>query len=138
MAYRILPFAVTIPAGTQQSAPVTIPLALDNWEIEAIDLEVPPGPAGLMGFQIANNGVAWIPFGTGQWLVWDDVKERYNLTDQPNASGWAVIGYNLGAYDHQLVVRFHVNPVSNAQNSAPPPAVTIVNGAQPVTPTIVL
>jgi hypothetical protein len=138
MAYRIVPFAVTIPAGTLKTAPVTIPLNLDNWEIEALDLEVPPGPAGLMGFQIANNGVPYIPYGAGQWLVWDDVKERYQLDEQPNASGWAIIGYNLGTYDHQVIARFHVNRVSNQQTTPAPRPLIIVNGPQPPTPTIVL
>jgi hypothetical protein len=110
VATRVLPFTVTIPAGTQKTAPVTIPLALDNWELESLDLEVPPGPSGLMGFQVYNNGVAWVPYGGGNWLVWDDVRERYSLTDQPNASGWAVVGYNTGVFDHAVILRFHVNP----------------------------
>lgn len=135
MATRVLPFTVTIPAGTLPSAPVTIELDMDNWEIEAIELEIPPGPAGLMGFQVLNNGVAWIPYGAGEWLVWDDVRETYYMTDQPTASGWAVQGYNTGTYDHAVIVRMHVNPTSPQAASAATTAVTIVSGAQvPVEP----
>lgn len=138
MAYRILPFAVIIPAGTPATAPATIDLDLDNWQVEALDLEVPPGPAGLMGFQVFNNGVAWVPYGSDEWLVWDDVKERYQLTDQPNASGWAVVGYNIGTYDHAVILRFHVNPVTNSQTVPVVPTVTIVNPPPAVVPAIVL
>lgn len=138
MAYRILPFAVTIPAGTPATAPATIDLDLDNWQTEALDLEVPPGPAGLMGFQVFNNGVAWVPYGGGEWLVWDDVKERYQLTDQPNVSGWQVVGYNTGTYDHAVILRFHVNPVTNSQTSPVVPTVTIVNPAPAQQPALVL
>lgn len=138
MAYRILPFVATIPAGTLQAAPITIDLDLDNWVIEALDLEVPPGPAGLMGFQVFNNGVAWVPYGGGEWLVWDDVKERYQLTDQPNASGWQVVGYNTGTYNHVVILRFHVNPVTNAQTVPAVPTVTVINPAPAPAPAFVL
>lgn len=130
MATRVLPFTVTIPAGTPENAPVTIPLAFDNWDIERIDLEVPPGPAGLMGFQLLNNGVAWIPYGAGQWLVWDDVRESYYMTDQPAASGWAIQGYNTGFFNHSVIVRMHVNPTSPPTADATTTAVTIVSGEQ--------
>lgn len=138
MATRILPFRVTIPAGTPETAPATIAISLDNWDIEALDLEVPPGPTGLMGFQVFNNGVAWVPYGGGEWLVWDDVKERYYLTDQPNASGWAVVGYNTGTYDHDVILRFHVNPPSVTAATPAPAVLTIMNGPQSATPALVL
>lgn len=138
MAYRILPFVATIPAGTPETGPVTVDLDLDNWVTEALDLEVPPGPTGLMGFQVYNNGVAWIPYGTGEWLVWDDVKERYQLSAQPDASGWQVVGYNTGTYDHAVILRFHVNPVVNAQTVPMVPTVTIVNPPPTPAPALVL
>lgn len=138
MATRILPYRVTIPAGTPETAPATIPIDLDNWDIEALDLEVPPGSAGLMGFQVFNNGVAWVPYGDGEWLVWDDVKERYYLTDQPNASGWAVVGYNTGTYDHDVILRFHVNPPAAIATTPAPAVFTIVNGPGSQAPALVL
>lgn len=138
MALRVLPFTVTIPAGTPSTAPVTIPLALDNWELESLDLEVPPGPAGLMGFQVLNNGVAIYPYGPGQWFVWDDVIEHYSLQDQPNASGWAVLGYNTGFFNHAVILRFHVNPPSTAAQQTATPTVTIVSGAIDSSASVVL
>lgn len=138
MATRVIPFTATIPAGTPKTTPATIPLALDNWEIQRLDLEVPPGPAGLMGFQVYNNGVAWIPYGVNEWLVWDDVKDSYYFTDQPDASGWAVVGYNTGTYDHAVTVRFHVNPVSTPSTSASPPAVTFITTPAPAPQPFVL
>lgn len=137
MAYRILPFTSTIPASTPVSTPVTIPLALDNWLIEQIDLEVPPGPAGLMGFQVFNNGVAWIPYGGGQWIIWDDHSEQYPLTDQPTGSGWAIVGYNLGAYDHAVTTRWHVNPTTApGAGTVTPPAITVITTPVPQAPVV--
>lgn len=135
MAQRVFQFAATIPAGTPQSAPVTVPLAIDNWNLESIDLEVPPGPSGLMGFYVANNGVQWIPATPGAWLVWDDVQQSWWMQDQPNASGWEVTGYNTGVYPHSVIVRMHVNPTTTGSTSTTPATLTVVTTqvAEPAT-----
>ena len=118
MAERVLQATATVPAGTAATAPHTVALPFDNWEVEAIDLEVPPGPAGNLGFYLANNGQPWIPRSPGEWLVWDDHKSRFMPTGYPTASGWEIVGYNTGAYAHAVVVRFHVNPVTAAAPAA--------------------
>jgi hypothetical protein len=124
VASRVLPFAVTIPPGTLKSAPYVQDLVFDNWQIESMDLEVPAGSTGCMGFQVWNNGVPWLPYGAGEWLVWDNVVQNWPLTDQPNASGWAIAGYNSGNFPHTVTVRFHVNP---------PTPVAVVTGPAPIT-----
>jgi hypothetical protein len=122
MATRVLPFTVTIPPGTTPTAPATIPIALDTWIVERFDLEVPPGPSGLMGFQLYNNGVAWIPYGAKNWIVWDDNTESYYLNDQPVAGGWSVVGYNEGFYPHSVTIRAHVTSAVTAPTPAAAPA----------------
>lgn len=138
MAIRVLPFAVTIPAGTPETAPATVPIDLDGWVVQRLDLDVPAGPAGLMGFQIYNNGVPWIPYGPGEWIIWDDAKDSYYLEDQPTASGWAVVGYNTGTYDHQVTVRFHVVPVVAADSAVLPSAPVFVTTQTAPSPVLTL
>ena len=138
MAQYVFPYAATIPAGTPQSSPVTIPIGFQNYTLERLDLEVPPGPSGLMGFQVFNNGVAWIPNGTGNWIVWNNVKDSYYLTDQPNASGWAIVGYNLGVYNHTVTTRWHCNPTTVAQATGVTPAVTFVTSDTPAAELVTL
>ncbi len=124
---RVLPFACTIPVSTPPSAPVTIAINLDTWDVNQFDLEVPSGPSGLMGFQIYNNGVAWLPYGSGQWFVWDDVYQSFPVFGQPNASGWALVGYNNdGFYPHTVTVRAHVTSALAADTPTVVPQVTIV------------
>lgn len=131
MAYRVLQFVATIPANTPTSALHTVDLDLDNWVLEQLDLEVPPGPAGLMGFYVANNGVQWIPASAGTFLIWDDVQQSWPFSDQPDASGWSIVGYNTGTYDHSITVRFHVNPPAQPAAAGGPPVVTFVTTAAP-------
>ena len=138
MAEQVLQYVATIAAGTLETAPATIPLDLDNWEIEAIDLQVPPGPSGTMGFRLENNGVPWLPRTPGTFLVWDDHQQTAYPTGYPNASGWAVVGYNVGVYDHAVTVRFHVNPPSDPAPAVPAVALTFVSSDVPPLPEVVL
>lgn len=135
MALRVFQFSASIPANTPKSALHTATLSLDNWDIERMDIEVPPGPGGLVGFYIANNGIQWMPQGAGQFIVWDDRQDSWYFTDQPDASGWAIVGYNLDTqYAHNIIIRFHVNQPTVPVQA--PPAVTFVSTPttqQPVT-----
>lgn len=120
MAYEVRQYTATIPAETAKTNPHIVPITLDNRDVAMIDLEVPPGPSGLMGFYVANNGAQWIPRGDGEWLIWDDYVATWHLSGQPNASGWEVVGYNDDdSYAHAVIVRFHVN-LSAAPTSAEP------------------
>lgn len=121
MAAEVHQFTCVIPANTPKTAPVTFAIGLPNYDVESIDLDVPPGPAGLMGFQIAVSGQQWLPWEAGQFIVWDDRHVSWSLVDQPNLGAWEVIGYNTDAvYSHEVVVRLHVNPIADASSSAAP------------------
>lgn len=114
MAEIVFQYTATIPAGTPEASPVTVSLPFDGYDVEQIDLEVPAGPNGLMGFYLDNNGVPWIPRASDTWIIWDDNSQTYYTTDYPNASGWNIVGYNAGTYDHSVVVRFHCIPLPSA------------------------
>lgn len=129
MATQVRQFTVTIPANTPQASPVTLPLSLDYVEIESIDLEVPPGPSGLMAFYLARSGQQVIPYETGEWLRWDDVQKTWYLTDQPTGSGWQVVAYNDDVYAHDVTVRFHTNPVTPSAALSVPSLTFSTSGA---------
>jgi hypothetical protein len=136
VALRTFQYAVTIPAGTPIATPVVTPIALDNWEIESLDVEVPEGPSGLVGFYLENNGIAWLPHSPGQWIVWDGRNQTFYPTDWPNASGWALVGYNLGQYPHTVTMRFHVNAPETPTPPTPPVSLTFVTSPPPLPVTV--
>ena len=120
MALEVRQATITVPAGTAKASPHIATISLDNRDIAMIDLEVPPGPSGLMGFYLGNNGVQWVPRDEGEWIVWDDYTASWPLTDQPDASGWEITGYNEDDYnDHAVIIRFHVNLPVQAQPAEP-------------------
>ena len=115
MATEIHQFSAKIPAGTPSSAPVTVPLGQANYEIESVDVEVPPGPSGLMEFYIGLDDTQWIPFEAGEFIRWDNRTGSWDTENQVVNAGWNVVGFNTGTYDHTVTVRFHTNPIASPQ-----------------------
>lgn len=113
MAVLVPQFTITVPANTPRSSLFVGAINLSNYEIESVDIEVPPGPQGLMGFYIARSGQQYIPYTAGEFIVWDDRADSWYLTDQPTGGGWQLVAYNLDAvHTHAVVTRWHVNPLS--------------------------
>lgn len=129
MATEVHQFSVTIPAGTPIDSPFTDELGQANYEIESVDVEVPPGPSGLVGFYIALDEQQWIPWEMGEYIIWDNRTESWQTEDQTVNSGWEITGYNLGQYDHTITVRFHTNPI---------PVATVDPNASNIYPTVTI
>ena len=102
MSQFVEQFSFQIPAGTPQASPVDHSVAVDNMVVERIELEVPNGPAGTMGFAVYNSGSQWKPDTTGAWLVWDGYTEGWWLSGQPTGGNWSIRGYNTGFYAHTV------------------------------------
>lgn len=110
MADRIEAFAVTIPASTPITTPATTTLGFADGIVRQIDIRVPPGPAGLMGFVIAYAGVSIVPATDGTWLTMNNEQWSYPVANNPTGGQWQLIGYNTDTlYAHTVYVRFLVD-----------------------------
>lgn len=106
MAVEIQRFAVTIPAGTLKSAPLAFNLSMPPRRITEIEIVIPPGPRGEVGFQLGFGGSQLIPYTAGQFFVTDDEKVSWKLEGMPDSGAWQMIAYNTGTYPHTIEVRF--------------------------------
>lgn len=136
MAAEVHQFSATIPAGTAMDDPVSVTLEQANYEIESIDLQVPSGPNGRMGFVLALDDTQWLPFELGEYIIWNDRTENWPLNDQVVNGGWNVVGYNLGQYDHTVTIRFHVNPIVIDTSATIPTVVIVSNPAPTLSPVL--
>lgn len=105
MAREVYRFAVTVPHGTPAAAPQVTNLALPPREVQRVEVKVPPGPHGLVGFQLGSGGVQMAPINAGQFVTADDEVLSWDLEGQITSGAWQLIAYNLGAFDHTLEVR---------------------------------
>jgi hypothetical protein len=126
-------YTVVVPANTTVAAPYTRVLATLAEQVRSVDLDVPPGPQGLMGFVLANSGQQVIPFEVGQYIIWDNYRDSWDLDGYADMTQWSVIGYNLdGANSHEVVVRFHNDALTIAPAAAV--SVNIIQGTNDLQP----
>lgn len=129
MASEVHQFTVTIAPGTTKAAPQKTKLTLDNRVITKVGLNVPKGPAGLMGFYVTHSNTQILPFEQGEYFIWDDVDKEWDMEDLPTAQGWAVVGYNTGVFAHEVVIRLLTD--YPALPTPPTPTVLIVSNPLP-------
>lgn len=125
MANRIEGFDVSFPAGTQVATPVTINTPFPDGTVVRVDVQVPPGPSGLVGWAILHSQQQIIPRKTGQYIVADDSDFSWALEDYPVGSLWAFRGYNTDIYVHTIHVQFLINELATPE-TPPPVLVPIV------------
>lgn len=105
MAERVEIKSILTPAGTAIATPLTTAL---NWRQGyplRIEIRFPPGPSGLVGFQLLHSGEVVIPHDKTEWLITDDESVIWPLDDFPYNAKYAARTYNTGVYDHTIQVR---------------------------------
>lgn len=120
MAQRIESPIATIPAGTAVAAPVAIPFTWVEGIVRVIEIDVPPGPSGLVGFYLTQSGTQLIPKTRGQFIITDDHFFSWPVEDFPNGSKWACVGYNTDKYDHSIQFHFHIDEFTVDTTAFPP------------------
>jgi len=109
MAERIEAFTVDIPAATAITSALVTPLSFNQGIVSRMEIVVPPGPSGLVGFRIRHSGEVIIPHGRSGWLVADAEKMDWSLEGYPTGNAWDIEAYNLDGFDHSIYMRIHVN-----------------------------
>lgn len=109
MAREIRHFAVTVPAGTTQAAPLVQATDLGVRVLRRVEWVFPPGCGGLVGFYFSMGKVQVIPSLPLTWIVDEDRSDGLDVDDQPDSGAWQVTAYNLGAFPHTLKIRYHVD-----------------------------
>jgi hypothetical protein len=112
MAREVQFFSVTIPAGTPINAPQVTQMRMPTRLVTEIELRVPPGPRGTVGFRVGSSGTQVLPAQLGTWIVTDDEVIRWPLEGQHDSGSWEFTGYNTGQFPHTVTVRFLVDPVT--------------------------
>lgn len=108
MADEIRQFTATIPAGTVQALPFTKKMPMPWRIVDRLEITVPPGGSGLVGFYIAVAGVRIIPYDSDPYIVTADERMIWDLYNYPDSGDWSLGGYNTGTIDHSVFVRFLV------------------------------
>lgn len=108
MATRVELFTVTVPAGTTIAAPQITATRFDVGEVETVEILVPPGNAGLLGFAIMHSNASVLPREEDRWITAVGETIRWPTQDLPTAGAWAIRAYNLDVNPHSIYLRYLV------------------------------
>jgi hypothetical protein len=120
VAIEVHKFAVTIPAGTLQANAQVTNLTFPPREVTEVEIIVPPGPRGTVGFQLAAAGNQLLPYEPGAFFVTDNEQIRWRVEEQITSGAWQLIAYNTGQFAHTLEIRFLVDLIGPAVGNPAP------------------
>lgn len=119
MAQEIRQNSFVIAAGTTPAVPITQDLSFPPRDVSAIEIIVPPGPNGLVGFALMNSNVIVIPYDSDQWIITSDEKIHWDLSGYINSGSWQIRGYNLGVKPHTIYLRWLLNLTTAPPSTVP-------------------
>lgn len=108
MARRIEAFDVTIAAGVLQASPATTNLVFSEGIVTNIEVLVPPGPSGLVGFAFTYGGHQVIPNTAGQFIISDGEVIDWPVEGFPTGGQWQLRAFNTDIFSHTLHLRLLV------------------------------
>lgn len=118
MADRVYAYDVTVPAGTLEAAPQITALPIALGIVTDIEVLVPPGPSGLVGWRVQHSQETVIPYNSAEWIVTDGEVIKWPLRHFPVGNAWRMAAYNLDIYPHTMYVRMLVDNTQRATSSA--------------------
>ena len=108
MAITIYTFANVIPAGTPKTSPLKFGMTVPAYDVEQLEIRVPPGPRGEVGFFISSGGVQMLPRPSGSFIITDNERILWELEGQISSGAWEMTAYNTGQFQHTLYVDIHL------------------------------
>jgi hypothetical protein len=102
---RLYYLEVPTPANTPLAIPLSTPWPLEDNEFVYVDILVPPGPSGLLGFRILWANQQVVPWGNDSWLITDDEKIHVDCDFAMTVTGLVVQSYNTDIYEHTIYLR---------------------------------
>ncbi len=118
MADRIEWFDCNIPAVTRASAPKIFNLSFYQGTVVQIDVKVPPGPSGTVGFFIIAGGSQFIPRTPGSYITPDNDDFHWPIENAINSGSWGLSAFNSDYWPHLIQVSFQVNEITPSPMSS--------------------
>lgn len=117
MHYQYWPLAVTVPAGTPASAPVSQAFPTTDGDLEQIEIQVPAGHRGQTGIRVLWHGQQIYPWANLSWLTDDNRLRTARWKDAIDGRGITVQAYNTDRVPHTFYLLAEIWP-----NVEPSPA----------------
>lgn len=120
MADEIRAYTITVPAGTTAAAPAKFPMTFPPRIVHTLQVIVPPGPSGLVGWHVLVGGGLIIPYQSDTWVITAAENITWPLDHMPDSGSWSVEAYNTGGQGHSITFRWllgYITPLTPPQSS---------------------
>lgn len=128
MVAEVRSFDVTVATGSTPGAPATYDVSFPVREVRWIDVQVPDGVRGTVGFAFASGGVQMFPQAGSPMVVVNGQGVHWDVEGAIDSGAWQMLAYNIGAFDHTLYVSFGLDPVTAPPGSSGQPTTTLGTG----------
>lgn len=132
MATRVEAFQITIARFTLETSPTDTALNFLPGTVDQIQIMIPPGPSGRVGFAIFHSNQQVIPFADGEFIIADGEVLTWPIERFPVNRGWVVRAFNEDAFEHTLFFRLLVTDQLPGDQEGGAGAPVTVAGAQSV------
>jgi hypothetical protein len=105
---RYYPVDMSIPAGTLQSAPLSLDVVTADALLVDVEIIIPRGHKGLTGIRVLQSSQQILPWGNLFWLVADGYTRVFDVDSEVGANSLSLQAYNEDFFDHLFQVRFHI------------------------------
>lgn len=116
---EIRQYTLTLPPGTPQDHPVKQSMVMPARIVNTIQVIVPPGCNGVVGWRITNSGLPIIPYGSDPWVITSGETINWPISGAIDSGSWGIEGFNLGINLHSVYVRMLVIPPAAGHGPAP-------------------
>lgn len=117
-------FTVAIAAGTPAAAPVVTNMQTGPVVLDEVQVRVPPGPAGNVGFRLLVAGQQVLPWGQAlNWVIADGELLEFAMGLDVD-SQVTLQAYNTDVFAHTLWVRLTTHDHDLSEVAPMPPIVS--------------
>lgn len=104
-------FDILVPAGTVKASAIETNTNFQQGDLVGVEVTIPDGPSGNVGFRIAFAHQPVIPRTQDAWIIGNDEKVDWPLIGYGDSGAWSVFAYNTDLFDHTLHVRFLISDI---------------------------
>lgn len=111
---------MTVPANTPTTNLQVTNVTLGPRIVDRIEVVIPDGPRGEVGFWIGTAGTQVIPHDPGTFIVSNNEVIGWPLEDMWDSGAWQIQAYNTGLFAHTLEFRFLCSYIGGSSGASQP------------------
>lgn len=117
LSTRYVQVAITTPAASVKTAPLSTAIDLGNVILDSLEISLPGGSVGLMGFNLALAGQVVLPYGGNAGFIIRESADKEYVIGIEVDKGLVVKTYNTDRHSHVAYFTFKVHDIFDNEDA---------------------